>query len=137
MLQVSMIPSYITHGKYIVSISGFSNSDNEGGSIYDGFSVGVLDNDFATFTDGLYHILSKHDDGDMQYPSYHSLTIKVSFNGNDIQEEYNELLKETKKHKEALNKNDYGNWCSFVLSEIENKEFIFNKIEEIAKLIFS
>lgn len=68
----------------------------------------------------------------MYPPSYHSLYINIKFNGNDIEKEYAELLKESIKLKSTLPEQKYNSWCAFVVDEINKKEFLFKTINDLA-----
>lgn len=145
MLKISTIPSSATHGEYQVEIHGFADDSNEGGQISSKFNVvdmqydknrKLSDDDYcngfecSSFEEGIQLLLERVKNK-FYTPSYHSLYMNIIFNGNDIEEEYEELKKETIKNKSLLSKKEYAEWCEFVLEEIFRKEYLFNTIKSL------
>lgn len=147
MLKISTIPDNTTLGEYEVYIIGYSSSDAEGGQISDKFTVVNMEYDpkrkipaypekiqCSSFKEGI-ELLVKREIGNYYYPNYHDLYVRISFNGNNILEEYRELVKETAKAKEQLSEKEYNEWCVFMFEETQRKDFLFDTIDSISREI--
>lgn len=135
MLKISTIPNNNTLGNYEIFIGGLIDGSPEGGQVSEEFSI---TKESLSFKEAIKQILlSYKNDYDYYYPSYHDIWIVIKYNGNNIEEEYSELLKETKKLKNSLTKNDYNDWCAFVVEELTKKEFLYSTVKNLTEEIFT
>lgn len=147
--RVSTIPSNDTRGKYNIFISGFDDDSLEGGQICSTVEI-VDDPEEKDFTDeesvdefqaSSFEDAIKKFSGQIaakcRSPSFHSLFINIKFNGNDVEEECNELLKKSKKLKGTIPEQEYNSWCAFVVDELNKKEFLFKTINNLASEILT
>lgn len=147
MPKISTIPDNTTLGEYEVYIIGYTSPDAEGGQIDGKFTVVDMEYDpkrkippypekilCSSFKEGI-ELLVKREIGNYYYPSYHNLYMNISFNGNNILEEYQELVKETKKVRNQLSKKEYNEWCAFMFDETQRKDFLFDTINNLSREI--